>query len=158
MAVSALNAAIPSGPLLEADGTLSSAWRGFFMALYARTGGAFGTSVAGVQGNVDAEAATRAAADTTLQSHIDAEATARAAGDASEASARAAGDAALNGAKVNRGGDIMAGPLLLGAVGFQGTAPIGKPTVTGACAGNTAIKALLTALAAYGLVNDATTP
>ena len=158
MAVSALNAAIPSGPLLEADGTLSSAWRGFFMALYARTGGAFGTSVAGVQGNVDAEAATRAAADTTLQSHIDAEATARAAGDASEASARASGDAALNGTKVNRGGDVMAGPLTLQQVGFQGVGPRGTPTVSGACAGNTAIKALLTALAAYGLVNDATSP
>jgi hypothetical protein len=128
------------------------------MALYARTGGAYGTTVVGVQNNVDAEAATRAAADTTLQSHIDAEATARAAGDASEASARAAGDAALNGAKVNRGGDIMAGPLLLGAVGFQGSAPIGKPTVTGAWAGNTAGKALCVALASYGLIADATTP
>ena len=156
MAVSALNAAIPSGPLLEADGTLSSAWRGFFMALYARTGGPYGTSVAGLQGNIDAEAEARAAADTTLQSHITAEATARAAGDASEASARAAGDAALNATKVNRAGDIMGGPLLLGAVGFQGSAPIGKPTVTGAWAGNTAGKALCVQLAAYGLITDST--
>ena len=158
MAVSALNAAIPSGPLLEADGTLSSAWRGFFMALYARTGGAYGTTVVGVQSELDAEAAARATADTTLQSHITAEATARAAGDASEASARASGDAALNATKVNKAGDIMGGPLLMGAAGFQGTAPIGKPTVSGACAGNTAIKALLTALASYGLINDSTSP
>jgi hypothetical protein len=158
MAVSALNAGIPSGPLLEADGTLSSAWRGFFMALYARTGGAYGTTVVGVQNDVDAEAAARATADTTLQAHIAAEATARAAGDASEASARASGDAALNAAKVNRGGDVMAGPLTLQQVGFQGVGPRGTPTVTGAWAGNTAGKALCVALAAYGLVNDATSP
>jgi hypothetical protein len=158
MAVSALNAAIPSGPLLEADGTLSSAWRGFFVALYARTGGPYGTSVAGVQGNVDAEAATRAAEDAVLSGDIASEATARAAGDASEASARAAGDASLNAAKVNRGGDVMAGPLTLQRVGFQGVGAIGPPTVSGACAGNTAIKALLTALAAYGLIADATSP
>ena len=153
-----LNAAFPSGPLLEADGSLTPAWRMFFMALWARTGDAAGVSTDGLQGNIDAEAEARAAADTTLQSHIDAEATARAAGDASEASARASGDAALNAAKVNRGGDIMSGPLLLGAVGFQGSAPIGKPTVTGAWAGNTAGKALCVALAAYGLIADATTP
>jgi hypothetical protein len=153
-----LNAAFPSGPLLETDGSLTPAWRGFFMALYARTGNAPGTTVDGLQSELDAEAAARAAADTTLQSHIASEATARAAGDASEASARAAGDAALNAAKVNRGGDVMAGPLTLQRVGFQGVGAIGTPTVTGACAGNTAIKALLTALAAYGLVNDATSP
>jgi hypothetical protein len=158
MAVSALNAAIPSGPLLEADGTLSSAWRGFFMALYARTGGAYGTTVVGVQNNVDAEAATRAAEDAVLSGDIASEATVRAAGDASEASARAAGDASLNAAKMNRAGDIMSGPLSIGLVGFQGAGPISRPTVSGACAGNTAIKALLTALASYGLINDSTSP
>lgn len=42
-------------------------------------------------------------------------------------------------------------------IGFNSTAPVAKPTVAGACAGNTAIKALLTALAAYGLVTDSTT-
>jgi len=41
-------------------------------------------------------------------------------------------------------------------IGFNGTAPITKPTVAGACAGNTAIKNLLTALANYGLVVDTT--
>jgi hypothetical protein len=48
------------------------------------------------------------------------------------------------------------GIMLAGAVGFQGTGPIAKPNVTGACAGNTAIKTLLIALAAYGLVTDST--
>lgn len=151
-----LNAAFPAGPLLEADGTMSTAWRGFFMALWARTGDATGTTVTAVQNNVDAEAAARATADTTLQGHIAAEASARAAGDASEASARANGDANLNAAKVNKGGDIVSGPLLLTTVGFQGTAPIGKPTVVGAWAGNTAGKALCVALAAYGLIVDGT--
>jgi hypothetical protein len=45
----------------------------------------------------------------------------------------------------------------ISTVGFNNTAPIAKPTVAGACAGNTAIKALLTALASYGLVTDSTT-
>jgi hypothetical protein len=54
-------------------------------------------------------------------------------------------------------GSVMQGPLQLATVGFNNTAPIAKPTISGACAGNTAIKALLTALAAYGLVNDTTT-
>src|SRR5215472_4029564 len=43
-----------------------------------------------------------------------------------------------------------------GQIGFNNTAPIARPTVAGACAGNTAIKNLLTALANYGLVVDTT--
>lgn len=43
------------------------------------------------------------------------------------------------------------------SMGFNNAAPIGKPTISGACAGNTAIKALLTALANYGLIVDSTT-
>jgi hypothetical protein len=43
-----------------------------------------------------------------------------------------------------------------GNVGFN-TAPIAKPNVTGAWAGNTAGKALSTALAALGLITDSTT-
>lgn len=42
-------------------------------------------------------------------------------------------------------------------VGFNGTAPISKPTVTGAKGGNAALASLLTALAAYGLITDSTT-
>jgi hypothetical protein len=42
-------------------------------------------------------------------------------------------------------------------IGFQGSAPIARPTISGACAGNTAIKALLTALVSYGLITDSTT-
>jgi hypothetical protein len=42
-------------------------------------------------------------------------------------------------------------------VGFNGTTPIVKPTVTGSRGGNAALASLLTALAAYGLITDSTT-
>lgn len=42
-------------------------------------------------------------------------------------------------------------------LGFNSATPIAKPTISGACAGNTAIKNLLTALASYGLLTDSTT-
>ena len=44
-----------------------------------------------------------------------------------------------------------------GNVGFNNTAPVAKPTVTGAKGGNAALASLLTALASYGLVTDSTT-
>jgi hypothetical protein len=44
-----------------------------------------------------------------------------------------------------------------GTVGFNNTAPIAKPTVTGAKGSNAALASLLAALAAYGLVTDTTT-
>jgi len=43
-----------------------------------------------------------------------------------------------------------------GSVGFNGTAPIVKPTVSGAKGGNVALANLLTVLAAYGLITDGT--
>jgi hypothetical protein len=58
------------------------------------------------------------------------------------------------------GGDIIVVPTgtpdvkLAGKVGFNNTAPIAKPTVTGAKGGNAALGSLLTALANYGLVTD----
>lgn len=44
-----------------------------------------------------------------------------------------------------------------GNIGFYNTTPIAKPTVSGAWAGNTAGKALSTALASLGLITDSTT-
>jgi hypothetical protein len=44
-----------------------------------------------------------------------------------------------------------------GTIGFNGTAAITKPTVTGAKGGNAALTSLLTALANYGLVTDSST-
>lgn len=42
-------------------------------------------------------------------------------------------------------------------MGFNGTAPVAKPTVTGAKGGNAALASLLTALASYGLITDSST-
>lgn len=44
-----------------------------------------------------------------------------------------------------------------GNVGFYGTAPAAKPTVTGSRGGNAALASLLTALASLGLITDSTT-
>jgi hypothetical protein len=44
-----------------------------------------------------------------------------------------------------------------GFIGFQGAAPMGKPTVSGSRAGNAALASLLTQLATYGLVADGST-
>jgi hypothetical protein len=49
------------------------------------------------------------------------------------------------------------GLSVTGNSGFNNTAPIAKPTVSGAKGGNAALASLLTALVAYGLVNDTTT-
>jgi hypothetical protein len=49
------------------------------------------------------------------------------------------------------------GVRIAGRAGFNNTAPIAKPTVTGAKGSNAALASLLTALASYGLVTDSTT-
>lgn len=49
-------------------------------------------------------------------------------------------------------------PTLIGGnVGFNNTAPIAKPSITGSRGGNAALASLITALANYGLVTDSTT-
>jgi len=45
---------------------------------------------------------------------------------------------------------------VLGGVGFYGTAPVSKPTVSGSRGGNAALADLLTELAAMGLITDST--
>lgn len=54
--------------------------------------------------------------------------------------------------------DPAGGIHLMGTgTGFNGAAPVAKPTVTGAKGGNAALTSLMAALSAYGLVNDTTT-
>ena len=66
-----LHAAFPSGPLLDpATGQVSGAWRGFFMALYNRTGAATGASVGVTQASLDAETTARIEGDNRLQAQI----------------------------------------------------------------------------------------
>lgn len=58
------------------------------------------------------------------------------------------------------GANLIATPddvRLDGKVGFNTTAPIAKPTVTGSRVANPALASLLTALANYGLITDSTT-
>ena len=110
--------------------------------------------------NADAaETAARVTADQALTMGTNnstlVEAQARQAADANLQTQVTANAAALAG-KVNRSGDTMTGALGMLNVGFHGTTPIGKPTVTGAWAGNTAGKALCVQLAAYGLIVDST--
>jgi hypothetical protein len=51
----------------------------------------------------------------------------------------------------------VGGLAVTGNVGFNGTAPIAKPTVSGSKGANAALASLLTALASYGLVTDSST-
>jgi hypothetical protein len=150
-----LHAAFPSGPLTDDAGNLTSAWRGFFQSLYARTGNAVGTSSGGTATDLASETAERSAADTALSSALDAESTAREAADAAEAEARVAGD----GGKLSTTGGTVSGPVRLnGGLGVLGhTAVTTRPVVTGAKGGNAALTSLLAALASYGLVTDSST-
>jgi hypothetical protein len=54
-------------------------------------------------------------------------------------------------------GGTLTGPLETATVGFNGTAPIAKPTVTGSMSGGEALTSLLAALTAYGLIINNTT-
>lgn len=49
------------------------------------------------------------------------------------------------------------GVKISGAVGFNNTSPLAKPTVTGSRGGNAALANLLTSLANYGLITDSST-
>src|SRR4051812_10588214 len=103
----ALHAAFPGGPLVDADGNLTPAWRGFFQSLYVRTGGAAGINAGGFTAGLDAEASARAATDVALSAAIANERTARQNADAGEASQRASADAS----KLSLAGGTVSGPL-----------------------------------------------
>jgi len=49
---------------------------------------------------------------------------------------------------------VVCGAEFVGTAGFNDTAPIAKPTVSGSRGGNAALASLLTALANYGLITD----
>lgn len=53
--------------------------------------------------------------------------------------------------------EVGAAVKFLSTTGFNNTAPIAKPTVTGSRGGNAALASLLTALASYGLITDSST-
>jgi hypothetical protein len=104
----ALKAAFPSGPLTNDDGTVTPAWRGYFQALYVRTGNAPGASTSGLDASIADEANARASADAVLSNAIAAERTARETADSAEAAARGAGDSS----KLPLIGGTLTGPLV----------------------------------------------
>ena len=92
---SPLAAGFPNGPMVGADGQVTSPWRLFFVSLYTRTGTAQGVSSSSAASSIAAEADARAAAVTKLEAAIAAEAGARATAETAETKAREAADAAL---------------------------------------------------------------
>jgi hypothetical protein len=154
MAQPTVRIAVPSGPLVDVTtGEVTPAWRAFLIGLYGRTGGAPGGTLASAA-DLLTEQAAREAADAALSTSLSSEEAARAAGDAANATAVAAEQSAREAADARllptHGGTT-------GTIGFQGAAPIGRPVVTGAKGGNTALASLLSALASYGLLTDTTT-
>lgn len=67
-------------------------------------------------------------------------------------------DADAATARTTLGAAPLDSPAFTTKVGFNGTAAITKPTVTGSRGGNAALASLLTALASYGLITDSSTP
>jgi hypothetical protein len=111
------SAAFPSAPLLDdVTGLLTPAWRGFFRALWARTGDADGVDLDAItQSLVEADngLSTR---DDQLAASILAETVARRVADSTEATARAAEDTAIRAAMLPLSGGTLTGPLT-GTVG-----------------------------------------
>lgn len=153
--MAALSAALPSSPVVDAvTGQAMPEWRTLFLALMNRTGGNQGVDTAGLEAEIAQERSARAAADLVLQDGITTVGAAAASGASSlstalrnETLAREAADQTL----LPRNGGST------GTIGFQGAAPIARPTVTGAKGGNAALADLLTTLATYGLIVDGTT-
>lgn len=140
MAVDPLLARLPTGPLVDAGGSITPAWRAFLTALAFRTGGTVGLAtpdIATVEAGLASETAAREAGDVSLATGISNEAAARSAVDATKYA--------------------IAGGTIGGPIGFYGHGAGPQPVVTGAKAGNAALASLLTGLAGLGLVNDAST-
>jgi hypothetical protein len=93
MAINPLSASVPAAPIVDANGNVTTVWRGFFLAMQARTGGAPGVSVGTVNNDLSAEMVARTAGDAALNAAISAETAARTLADAVEAANRIAADA-----------------------------------------------------------------
>ena len=88
MAINPLSASVPAAPIVDSDGNVTTVWRGFFLALQARTGGAPGASTGTINTGLTTETANRIAADAALGTAISNEAAARATAIAAEQLAR----------------------------------------------------------------------
>lgn len=87
-----LDAAIPTSPLVFADGNIRPEWRAFFNSLWIRTGGSLGQSSDGWQVPLAAEAAVRQQQDIALGNALTQETVARQTADTNEARTRDAAD------------------------------------------------------------------
>lgn len=154
MAQSPLSAAMPNGDLVDVNNDVTPEWHAFFVRLLTRTGGTQGVDTGALQQQINTETAQRTAADAALHSELTSVSNAGAstasslnASIAAEASTRAYADSQL----LPKNGGVT------GLIGFQGSPPISRPTVTGAKGGNAALASLLSALATYGLITDSST-
>lgn len=93
MAINPLAASLPAVPIADPSGAVNAVWRGFFLALQARTGGGAGASMTDARAQIAAFIATVNTALAGLAGQITTEATARAAADAIEQANRIAADA-----------------------------------------------------------------
>jgi len=124
MARNPLAASIPNAPLLDADGSVSTVWRAWFVTLQTRTGGAVGVSSATADARITAETANRIAADVSIGAALDTERAARTAADAAEQLARinADTDFASGGADTRASLDAEAAARLAGDAHGRGFA------------------------------------
>jgi len=106
MAINPLSASVPAAPIVDSAGNVTRVWRGFFLAMQARTGGAPGASTGTINTSLTTETANRIAADAALGAAISNEAIARAAADAAETANRIASDAVF-AEKTSDGGPAM---------------------------------------------------
>lgn len=90
-----LDAAIPTSPLVFADGNIRPEWRAFFNSLWLRTGGAIGQSNDGWQLPLAAETTARQQGDQQLGTALQQEVVARQTADFNETQARQTADATL---------------------------------------------------------------
>jgi hypothetical protein len=95
MPINPLSASVPAAPIVDGAGNVTAVWRGFFLALQARTGGAPGVSTGGTNTLLTAETANRIAADAALGAALTLEQNTRAAEMNAEIATRAAVDASL---------------------------------------------------------------
>lgn len=107
-----LDSAIPTSPLVDAEGIIRPEWRQFFTRLWLRTGGAIGqsTDTSALQAQLDAEEAARIQGDSSLGVAIDQERAARIQGDAAVTNAGQA--AVVQEAQARQQGDAQVASLI----------------------------------------------
>ena len=138
-----------SAPMVDKKGRIDPTWLRFFTDLYERTGG-------GPVDKVEESAESAETANTAAAAADAAAVTAQAAADAASAAASTAqGQITTTAADLANLRDGVDGNAT--TLGFYGTTPAAKPTITGSTGGNAALQDTLTKLAALGLITDSTT-